>query len=62
MVDALAQVKEEYRIRCDIEDYYSKMCQVGKTLLAEEVHRRTQAIYDYRAKKLVYRENRRKAD
>ena len=41
---------------------YSKMCQVGKTLLAEEMHRRTRAIYDYRAKKLVYRENRRKAD
>jgi len=62
VVNALTQVKEEYRISCDIGDYYSKMCQVGKTLLAEEVHRRTQASYDYHAKKLVYRENRRKTD
>jgi len=62
MLDAQAQVIDEYKINCDIEEYYSKMCHVGKPLLAEEVQRRTQAIYDYRAKKQIYRENRRKSD
>ena len=37
MLDAQAQIVSEYKISCDIEEYYSKMCHVGKTLLAEEV-------------------------
>jgi len=56
---ARGQVKQEYCIPGCLDAYYRKMCQPGRLLLADEVHRRTQAVYDYRAGKIVYRENRR---
>ena len=34
------------------------MCVVGKSLLAEEVQRKTQSIYDYKATKLFQRSAR----
>jgi len=57
---ARGQVKQEYSIPGCLNAYHGKMCQPGQLLLADEIHRRTQAIYDYRAGKLVYRENRKK--
>jgi hypothetical protein len=47
---AQEQLLTEFKINC--EEYYTKMCEVGKVLLAQEIHRRTQAIYDYRASKV----------
>ena len=57
---ARGQVKQEYCIPGCLDAYHTKMCQPGKLLLADEVHRRTQAVYDYRVGKIVYRENRKK--
>ena len=60
LIEAKAQVTKEYEIQGELEDYYrDKMCMVGQKLMAAEVHRRCQAIYDYRASKQVYRANRR---
>lgn len=55
---ARGQVKQEYCIPASLDAYYKTMCRPGQLLLADEIHRRTQAVYDYRAGKLVYRENR----
>lgn len=60
MVDARSQVVVEYDVNGDLELYYHEMCKVGQKLMAQEVHRRCQAIYDYRAGKLLYRSNRKK--
>jgi hypothetical protein len=57
---ARGQVKQEHCIPGCLDAYYKKMCQPGQLLLADEVHRRTQAVYDYRAGQIVYRENRKK--
>ena len=57
--EACGQVKREYCIPEKLGAYYNKMCMPGQLLLAGEIHRRTQIVYDYRSKKVVYRENRR---
>jgi len=57
--EACGQVKKEYCIPEKLGAYYNKMCMPGQLLLAGEIHRRTQIVYDYRSKKVVYRENRR---
>jgi hypothetical protein len=43
----------------DLDQYYSTMCALGRSLLIAEVRREAQGLYDYRAGKLVYRSNRR---
>ena len=43
----------------DLDQYYSTMCSLGKSLLIAEVRREAQGLYDYRAGKLLYRANRR---
>ena len=52
---AMEKAKEEMATKFggqqDWEGYYAKMCQIGRVLLAEEMHRLTQKIYDYRASK-----------
>ena len=55
---ARAQVKKEYSIPRALDVYYNKMCKPGKQLLAGEIQRRAQLLYDYRAGKAIYRENR----
>ena len=55
---ARGQVKQEYSVPGTLDAYYKKMCKPGKKLLAGEVHRRAQLLYDYRAGKAIYRENR----
>ena len=46
------EIRKKLEIENGLEDYYLKMCSVGKFLLAQEVHTKTQRIYDYRATKL----------
>lgn len=55
---ARGQVKKEYAIPGTLDAYYSKMWKPSRMLLAGEVHRRAQLLYDYRAGKAIYRENR----
>ena len=58
MDTARGQVKQEYFIPGGLDAYYSKMCKPGQLLLAGELHRRAQVVYDYRAGKAIYRYNR----
>jgi len=55
---ARGQVKKEYAIPGTLDAYYIKMWKPSRMLLAGEVHRRAQLLYDYRAGKAIYRENR----
>ena len=59
MTSAKEQLVADFIITSTLEEYYATMCKVGQQLLADELHRRCQGLYDYRAGKLVYRENRR---
>lgn len=59
MEAARGQVRQDYCIPECLNAYYVKMCKPGQLLLADELHRRAQIIYDYRAGKAIYRENRR---
>jgi len=61
MKTARGQVKQEYFIPGGLDAYYSKMCKPGQLLLAGELHRRTQVVYDYRDGKAIYRYNSSKA-
>jgi len=42
-----------------LENHYRNMCDLGKGLLVNELHREAQGLYDYRAGKLLYRASRR---
>lgn len=55
---AVQEIKEDFKIEKTLDDYYTDMCSVGKKLLAEEVHRKTQKIYDYKATKMFQRKER----
>ena len=46
------------QIEVSLDGYYEKMCNVGKILLAQEVQRKTQKIYDYKATKLFQKERK----
>ena len=48
---ALEQLNSELEVKHEWSDYYTHMCDVGKVLLASEIHRRTQLVYDFRASK-----------
>jgi hypothetical protein len=48
---ALEQLNSELEVKHKWSDYYTHMCDVGKVLLASEIHRRTQLVYDFRASK-----------
>jgi len=58
MEAARGQAKQEYGINGTLDVYYLKMCKPGQLLLAGEIHRRAQLVYDYRACKAIYRDNR----
>jgi hypothetical protein len=58
LLKAVEELKEHYGLKETIEEYYLKMCHVGKSLLATEVQRKTQSIYDYKATKLYQRNAR----
>ena len=58
-LSALEQLTTEFKVN-EWEQYYESMCSVGKTLLASEIQRRAQAIYDYRASKLYTKEQKKK--
>ena len=51
LTKAREQMAEKFGGALDWEEKYEKMCEVGRVLLAEELHRTTQQIYDYRASK-----------
>lgn len=62
MVEARSRVIQEFQIDGEIEDYYATMCKVGQKLMAQEVNRKCQAIYDKKAGRIIYRANRRQDD
>ena len=45
------ELAREMQVEGTWEEYYLTMCKVGKCLLAAEVQRKTQSIYDYKATK-----------
>ena len=49
---AVSELTTEMKMDVPVDEYYENMCLVGKTLLADEIQRRTQKIYDYKATKL----------
>ena len=55
---ALKEVVEEFSVPYDVEEYYSKMCSVGKHALASVVHTKTQAIYDATMSNLIKRQSK----
>ena len=55
----MGRIRDKFSIS-DLDGHYASMCALGQTLLAAEIHREAQSLYDYRAGKLVYRANRRK--
>ena len=55
---ALQEVAAEYAIPIEIELYYSNMCRVGQQALADQIHTKTQAIYDARSAQKMKREKR----
>jgi len=57
---AYEQVVKEFGIKVELEMYYSTMCEVGQKLMAEDLHRRCQCIYDFRVGHKIYRANRKK--
>lgn len=58
---AQKQLYDEFQIQINWEDYYTQMCAVGKVLLASEVQRRSQLIYDYRASKKFSKQNKKRS-
>ena len=60
LLKAADELKVQYGLNEKVEEYYLKMCIVGKSLLAQEVQRKTQSIYDYmyKATKLFQRSNK----
>ena len=50
---AMAEVVEMYDISkgLRLQEYYSQMCRVGKQLLVDTIHNKTQSLYDYRVSK-----------
>lgn len=54
---AQKEMATEFQVK-SVDEYYSSMCRVGKMLLASEVQRRTQKVYDYRASKKQSRQIR----
>ena len=57
---AQKQLYDEFQIKINWEDYYTQTCEVGKVLLASEVQRRSQLIYDYRASKKFSKQNKKR--
>jgi len=49
------ELQKQFQIKQSLEDYYLTMCSVGQILLANEVHSKTQRIYDNRATKKFQR-------
>ena len=47
----MAGVVEMYDISKGLQEYYSQMCRVGKQLLVDTIHDKTQSLYDYRVSK-----------
>ena len=56
---AQKQLSDEFAEKSTWEEYYTRMCKVGKALLAVEIHKRTQLIYDYRASKIFSKKHKR---
>jgi len=55
---ACEELAVKYGVTNEWEEYYMKMCAVGRSLLAEEIQRKTQRIYDRRASKLQSKQNK----
>ena len=45
-------IKMEFKVKKTLDEYYIEMCEMGRSLLAAEMQRKTQGIYDFRAGKL----------
>ena len=52
LLKAVDELKVYYGLNETLDEYYVKMCPAGKSLLANEIQRKTQSIYDYKATKL----------
>ena len=50
---ATSEIKKDFEVEMDLDEYYLGMCAMGRSLLAAEMQRETQGIYDFRASKLV---------
>ena len=53
---AQKEMTTEMQLKQSMDEYYDGMCRIGKMLLACELQRRTQKLYDYRASKKQSRE------
>jgi len=58
MQTAQDEFRSKFRVKQEWDEYYSSRCEVGRWLLAEELHRRTQRIYDFRALKVFSKKNK----
>ena len=52
---AESEIMKQFQLAQSLEEYYDSMCDVGKTLLSGEIHRKPQRIYDNRATKKYQR-------
>lgn len=53
---AEGEIKQEFGIPKSLEEYYHGMCKYGKSLLADDLNKRTQRIYDVRASRKFVKE------
>ena len=48
---AKVEVSQQYAIIGELDEYYKSMCKVGRQLLVDRIHEKTQGLYDYRMTK-----------
>jgi len=56
LAKAEQELKAEFSISKALDEYYHGMCKLGKSLLADELNKRTQRIYDVRASRQFVKE------
>ena len=49
---AAEEIKMNFKVKTNLDEYYKGMCEMCRSLLAAEMQRKTQGIYDFRASKL----------
>lgn len=58
LTTAEAETKTEFGITKPLDEYYHSMCKLGKSLLTDDLNKRTQRIYDVRASRKFVKENK----
>lgn len=56
LTTAQEETRNEFDIKKPLDEYYHSMCQLGKSLLADDLNKRTQRIYDVRASRKFVKE------